>query len=125
MKNIIFVFIIQFLLHNERQCLLLFNSGENTKNIGFENDIKLKQERVKVGIVGAGISGLYTALILQDLGIDYELFEASNRIGGRIFTHYFNNDSSNLNYVDLGAMRLPNCTAYDRLLGNNYQKMKN
>lgn len=44
----------------------------------------------KVGIIGAGAGGLYTALLLDSLGIDYDLLEGSNRVGGRIFTHRFN-----------------------------------
>ncbi|RWS18352.1 hypothetical protein B4U80_14629, partial [Leptotrombidium deliense] len=36
----------------------------------------------RIGIVGAGVTGLYTALLLNELGIDYELLEASNRTGG-------------------------------------------
>lgn len=42
-----------------------------------------------VGILGAGIGGLYTALILQSLNVSYEIIEASNRTGGRMFTHKF------------------------------------
>src|SRR5450631_2201956 len=37
-----------------------------------------------LAIVGAGIAGLTTALILQDAGFGCTLFEASDRIGGRI-----------------------------------------
>ena len=42
-----------------------------------------------VGILGAGVGGLYTALILQSLNVSYEIIEASNRTGGRMFTHNF------------------------------------
>ena len=42
-----------------------------------------------VGILGAGVGGLYTALILQSLNISYEIIEASHRTGGRLFTHKF------------------------------------
>jgi len=42
-----------------------------------------------VGILGAGVGGLYTALILQSLNVSYEIIEASNRTGGRLFTHQF------------------------------------
>lgn len=44
---------------------------------------------LKVGIVGAGAAGLYAAILLDSLGIDYDIHEGSDRIGGRIFTHRF------------------------------------
>lgn len=44
---------------------------------------------LKVGIVGAGAAGLYSAILLDSLGIDYDIFEASGRIGGRIYTYRF------------------------------------
>ena len=37
-----------------------------------------------LAIIGAGIAGLTTALTLQDAGFDCTLYEASDRIGGRI-----------------------------------------
>ena len=46
-----------------------------------------------VGIIGAGASGLYAAILLQSLGIDYEILEANDRAGGRIYTHYFDPDT--------------------------------
>jgi NADPH-dependent 2,4-dienoyl-CoA reductase/sulfur reductase-like enzyme len=60
---------------------------------------------IKFCIVGAGVAGLYTALILEKLGIDYEILEASDRIGGRIYTHHFTEDKHD--YYDIGAMRFP------------------
>jgi len=42
-----------------------------------------------VGILGAGVGGLYTALILDSLDIKYEILEASDRTGGRLFTYRF------------------------------------
>jgi NADPH-dependent 2,4-dienoyl-CoA reductase/sulfur reductase-like enzyme len=47
------------------------------------------QGPLKVGIVGAGAAGLYAAILLESLDIDYEILEGSNRTGGRIFTHRF------------------------------------
>jgi NAD(P)-binding Rossmann-like domain len=44
---------------------------------------------LRVGIIGAGASGLYTAMILRDLGIQYEILEANKIVGGRLFTHHF------------------------------------
>lgn len=61
----------------------------------------------KIGIVGGGIAGLYTAYILKSLGIDYDVLEANpDRMGGRVYTHHF---SENIHdYYDIGAMRFPN-----------------
>ncbi|KAG0694127.1 hypothetical protein DFH29DRAFT_1073006 [Suillus ampliporus] len=59
-----------------------------------------------VGILGAGVGGLYTALMLDSLGINYEILEASDRTGGRLFTHHFSNDKE-YDYYDVGAMRYP------------------
>ena len=42
-----------------------------------------------VCIIGAGVAGLYTAMILQDLGIKYQIIEANNRVGGRVATYKF------------------------------------
>ncbi|KAK7691011.1 hypothetical protein QCA50_006114 [Cerrena zonata] len=75
-------------------------------------------------IVGAGVAGLYAALILQDLGIKYEILEASDRIGGRIWTHRFNGDvgynaarntSERYDYYDVGAMRFPKIPFMDQV----------
>ena len=42
-----------------------------------------------VVIIGAGVGGLYAAMILKSLGIPYQVLEASGRTGGRVFTHKF------------------------------------
>ena len=43
-----------------------------------------------VGILGAGVGGLYTALMLESLKINFEILEASeDRVGGRMYTHKF------------------------------------
>lgn len=44
----------------------------------------------KIVIVGAGIAGLTAAYRLQNAGLNVHLFEARNRVGGRIFTATIN-----------------------------------
>lgn len=66
----------------------------------------------KVCIVGAGISGLYAALILDHLGVPYDILEAADRAGGRILTHYFSTRKHD--YYDIGAMRFPNVPPMER-----------
>ncbi|KAI6161803.1 hypothetical protein EDD17DRAFT_1822711 [Pisolithus thermaeus] len=61
---------------------------------------------MKVGILGAGVGGLYTALILDCLGIDFEILEASDRVGGRLATYRFP-QGQKYDYYDAGAMRYP------------------
>ena len=46
----------------------------------------IAQGHKKVVVVGAGISGLGAAKLLSSRGINVEVFEARNRIGGRIWT---------------------------------------
>lgn len=46
-----------------------------------------------VCIIGAGAAALYTAMILESLGISYHIIDADTpeRIGGRLFTYHFPN----------------------------------
>lgn len=62
------------------------------------------RERKHVVILGAGIAGLTAACELSSLGHTVEIIEASNRYGGRIWTHYFKSSDQ---YGELGAMRIP------------------
>lgn len=49
-------------------------------------------------IIGAGVSGLYAATLLEKAGVDYVMLEARNRTGGRVLS----SEVSGL-YVDMGA----------------------
>ena len=60
----------------------------------------------RITILGAGIAGLVAAYELERLGHEVEIIEASDRIGGRIWTHHFG-DAENPSYGELGAMRIP------------------
>jgi monoamine oxidase len=66
---------------------------------------------LSVGIVGGGVAGLYAALLLQRAGHVVHIFEGSDRIGGRIHTHYFNNEKNQ--YFEAGAMRIPHSPHHD------------
>ncbi|KAH7912672.1 hypothetical protein BJ138DRAFT_750069 [Hygrophoropsis aurantiaca] len=69
-----------------------------------------------VGILGAGAGGLYTALILEDLGIPYRIIEARPNVGGRLMTYKFPDPlGAPYNYFDIGAMRFPEIDAMQRL----------
>ena len=77
-------------------------------------DIKDESTSYKVGIVGAGVAGLFTAMTIDylnekvpNLGFTYELLEAApeTRFGGRLYTHKFSDAPHD--YYDVGAMRFP------------------
>ena len=69
-----------------------------------------------VGIIGAGAGGLYTALMLDDLGIPYKVIEARGRVGGRLFTYTFpDGTGAPYNYFDVGAMRYPDTESMKRI----------
>lgn len=75
--------------------------------------------KIDVGIVGAGVAGLFTALLFdwlnehpdlkgKGLHINYDILEAAGeeRLGGRLYTHHFTDQEHD--YYDVGAMRFPN-----------------
>lgn len=57
----------------------------------------------RVAVIGAGIAGLTAAYELTEAGDDVTVFEASERVGGRVHTHKFKDGT----YGELGAMRVP------------------
>jgi phytoene dehydrogenase-like protein len=61
-----------------------------------------------VGITGGGISGLYSALLLHRDGHSTTIFEATDRLGGRIYTHHFQaRDPKEDPFFEAGAMTIP------------------
>ena len=62
---------------------------------------------LSVGIVGGGMAGLYSALLLQKHipGVKLKIFEASDRVGGCVYTQKFSSEPHQ--YFDTGAMRIP------------------
>ncbi|KAI0467097.1 hypothetical protein F4859DRAFT_495118 [Xylaria cf. heliscus] len=90
-----------------------------------------QQNVVKLGIVGAGAAGLFTAMVLDYLNaelskrhggartlvFEYEILEANSfdRLGGRLFTYNFSGEGDPHNYYDVGAMRFPKTPVMKRL----------
>lgn len=62
----------------------------------------------KVSVIGAGPAGLYTAFLLQNAGVNVEVFEASNDVGGR------------MRYLE-GFSDFPLELGADELIGNDHQ----
>ncbi|MBV6621389.1 MAG: FAD-dependent oxidoreductase [Rivularia sp. (in: Bacteria)] len=59
-----------------------------------------------ITVLGAGVAGLVAAYELEKMGHTVDIMEASNRIGGRVWTHRFGSESD-APYAELGAMRIP------------------
>ncbi|KAA8645124.1 hypothetical protein EYZ11_007305 [Aspergillus tanneri] len=58
-----------------------------------------------IAIVGGGISGLATALMLDSVGVhNWEIIEASDRVGGRFRTKFMGDTQE---WAEMGPMRLP------------------
>lgn len=53
----------------------------------------------RVVVVGAGLAGMTAALDLVDAGRDVVVLEARDRVGGRVFTHYFDDTT----HAELGG----------------------
>lgn len=78
--------------------------------------------KLDIGIVGAGVSGLFSAMVFDwlnehpelkgKLKINYDILEAAGeeRLGGRLYTHKFSEGDpvKTHDYYDVGAMRFPN-----------------
>jgi len=75
---------------------------ENPRKFIVGPSSELKGGEMEVVIVGGGISGLTSAYLLLSAGHKVTILEGSDRVGGRIYTHYGKGW-----YGDLGAMRFP------------------
>jgi len=75
----------------------IFQHHARSMILNYTNTLKEKQAPApfrspggeRVGIIGAGMGGLYSALMLQSLGVPFEIIDASHRVGGRLFTYKF------------------------------------
>ncbi|XP_072020358.1 L-amino-acid oxidase-like [Amphiura filiformis] len=89
--------------HNDN-CTSSTSHAETLLDIA-RNGLPKTSEPKHVIIIGAGIAGLTAAKLLKDAGHKVTILEASDRIGGRIYTY---RDQEDRYYVELGAMRIYN-----------------
>ncbi|KAF4126918.1 Flavin containing amine oxidoreductase [Geosmithia morbida] len=69
-----------------------------------------RRQNATIAIVGAGVSGLTTGLLLDSVGVhNWELVEASDRVGGRFRTVFVGGTDE---YAEMGPMRLPYTVTY-------------
>jgi monoamine oxidase len=64
-----------------------------------------RTEPKKILIIGAGAAGLVAGIELEALGHEVTIFEARDRIGGRVLTRHFEVDGKDV-YNEIGAMRI-------------------
>ncbi|MBB6459545.1 flavin monoamine oxidase family protein [Flammeovirga kamogawensis] len=57
---------------------------------------------MKVAIIGGGIAGLYAASILKERNYSVQLFEATDRLGGRVYTKQLHEHQ----FIELGAAEI-------------------
>lgn len=61
---------------------------------------------IKIAVIGGGLAGLSAAFELRKLGADITILESNkDRIGGRVYTYYFDEEGNY--YNELGAHRIP------------------
>ncbi len=60
----------------------------------------------KTVIIGAGLAGLTAAYTLQQKGCNVEVFEAKNRVGGRVHSAYVKNLDGDYSIAELGGQNL-------------------
>ncbi len=67
------------------------------------------QNPPEVAVVGAGAGGLVAAYELSKAGARVTVFEASERVGGRLYSDVFSKDTSSATFDigEMGAMRFP------------------
>ncbi|KAM0214184.1 hypothetical protein ACHAQI_003808 [Fusarium lateritium] len=62
----------------------------------------------EIAIVGAGMSGLMTYLVLSQAGMtNISIIEAGERLGGRVHTEYLTGGPFDYSYQEMGPMRFP------------------
>ncbi len=75
-------------------------------------DVKCAKSK-EIAIVGAGMSGLMTYLVLHQAGMtNVKIIEAGQRLGGRVHTEYLSGGPFDYSYQEMGPMRFPETVEY-------------
>ncbi len=84
-----------------------FPDGEVAHEIGMKRKNGLCSAPLSVGVIGGGMAGLYSAMLLQKYIPDAKVtvLEAENRVGGRVYTYSISPEPHQ--YFEAGAMRIP------------------
>ncbi|MEH7501845.1 flavin monoamine oxidase family protein [Neobacillus drentensis] len=69
------------------------------------NGLKTTKTPKKIIIIGAGMAGLVSASLLKQAGHNVTILEATDRVGGRIYT--LRGDFREEQYLEAGAIRIP------------------
>ena len=77
-------------------CMLFFGMLYLMASFFTATSVFAENKKPKVVVIGAGLSGLTAAYRLQQNGIDVEVYEARNRVGGRVFTVNVSGDTAEL-----------------------------
>lgn len=83
-----------------------------SKGEGSHVDVEAAKSK-DIAIVGAGMSGLMTYLVLTQAGFtNITILEGSERLGGRVRTEYLSGGPKDYSYQEMGPMRIPQTYTY-------------
>jgi len=68
------------------QCAPSQDSPKTAKKTSLPKDLGPAKEKYDAIVVGAGLSGLHAAMLLEEAGLDVLVLEGRNRLGGRVYT---------------------------------------
>ena len=86
---------------NRREVLSALGAG----TLALSNSRYLRAAQgIDVIVLGAGLSGLYTAMLLEEQGFRVAVLEASDHVGGRVQTRNFGGRLHELGASDIGVM---------------------
>jgi len=78
--------------------------GASGLTLGASRHLRAAQP-TNVIVLGAGLAGLYTAMLLEELGVRVILLEASDHVGGRVQTRKIDGTLHDLRATSASCMR--------------------